>query len=100
MEKSFIYTYIKKGGAVCRLAPSLCIFTSFLLFFQAVYKQRDAAGCCGKHSPGTVLPTTELYKILDLYLNPIRVATTLSLFQYCRVCLKEAPLSLLMFQID
>lgn len=61
-------------GCVCTLAPSLYIFTSFLLFFQAVCKQCAAAGCCGKHSPGTVLPTTELYKTLDLYLNPICVA--------------------------
>lgn len=75
------------------LAPSLCIFTSFLLFFQAVYKQCAAAGCCGKHSPATVLPTIELYKTLDVYLNAICVAKTLSLFQYCRVCLQEAPLS-------
>lgn len=64
---------------------SLCIFTFFL---QAAYEQCMLLQVsCGKHSSGTVFPDTEFYKTLDLYLNPIFVAKTLSLFWYCRVCL-------------
>lgn len=84
----YIYTYKKRVSAVSTPTSSCASSLLFYFFLQAASEQGMLLQVsCGKHSSGTVFPTTEFYKTLDLYLNPIFAAKTFSLFWYRRVCL-------------